>query len=156
MDTTDEEDENGDRTSSYDHQKVMKRDSLEDLRVWRGKSDVLFTVMGVALITSSIRWWPLEVVLVGVWHTLEQNVGTKHDIQRDYLQSECGDGFVSPEAQVAFMIRWLEVSFGLFLTYLLPVFNYLCLFPISLSHSVSMSVLHFSFWHCLSVCLCLL
>jgi hypothetical protein len=33
MDTTDEEDENGDRTSSYDHQKVMKRDSLEDLRV---------------------------------------------------------------------------------------------------------------------------
>jgi hypothetical protein len=30
MDTTDEEDENGDRTSSYDHHKVRKRDSLED------------------------------------------------------------------------------------------------------------------------------
>jgi hypothetical protein len=54
MDTTDEEDENGDRTSPYDHHKDRKRDSLEDLRVWCRKSVVLFTVMTVALITTSM------------------------------------------------------------------------------------------------------
>jgi hypothetical protein len=80
------------------------------------------------------------VVLVAVRHILEQNAEkhffrlfrmdhrtfqhvlarTKHGIQRDYLQSERGDGFVSPEAQVAFTIRWLAVSFGLFLSSLFP------------------------------------
>ncbi len=53
---------------------------------------------------------------------------TKHDIQRDYLQSQRGDGFDSPETQVVFTIRWLAVSFGLFLFSLFPVSNYLCLF----------------------------
>jgi hypothetical protein len=28
-------------------------------------------------------------------------------MQRDYLQSERAGGFVSPEAQLAFTIRWL-------------------------------------------------
>ena len=55
MDTTDEEDENGDRASSCHHHKTRERDSLEDLRVRRRKSAVLFTVMAVALIASSMR-----------------------------------------------------------------------------------------------------
>ena len=55
MDTTDKDDENGDRASSYDHHKTRQRDSLEDLRVWCHKSDVLFTVMTVALIVRSVR-----------------------------------------------------------------------------------------------------
>jgi hypothetical protein len=54
MDTTDEEDEKGDRASSYDHHKARQRDSLEDLRVRRRKSAVLFTIMAVALIASSM------------------------------------------------------------------------------------------------------
>jgi hypothetical protein len=55
MDTTDEEDENGDRASSYDDHKVRQRDSLEDLRVWRRESAMVFTVRAVVLITSSMR-----------------------------------------------------------------------------------------------------
>ena len=55
MDTTDEEDENGDGASSCHHHKNRERDSLEDLRVRRRKSAVLFTVMAVALIASSMR-----------------------------------------------------------------------------------------------------
>ena len=55
MDTTDEEDENGDGASSCHHHKTRERDSLEDLRVRRRKSAVLFTVMAVALIASSMR-----------------------------------------------------------------------------------------------------
>jgi len=54
-----------------------------------------------------------------VGHILEQNVGesllclvqtreflerTKDDIQRDYLKSELGDGFVSSEVQLVFTI----------------------------------------------------
>ena len=54
MDTTDEEDENGDGASSCHHLKTSERDSLEDLRVRRRKSAVLFTVMAVALIASSM------------------------------------------------------------------------------------------------------
>jgi hypothetical protein len=42
MDTTDEEDENGDGASSCHHLKTRERDSLEDLRVRRRKSAVLF------------------------------------------------------------------------------------------------------------------
>ena len=54
MDTTDEEDENGDGASSCHHFKTRERDSLEDLRVRRRKSAVLFTVMAVALIARSM------------------------------------------------------------------------------------------------------
>ena len=54
MDTTDEEDENGDGASSCHHLKTRERDSLEDLRVRRRKSAVLFTVMAVTLIASSM------------------------------------------------------------------------------------------------------
>jgi hypothetical protein len=32
---------------------------------------------------------------------------TEHDMQRRYLQSERAGGYVSPEAQLAFTIRWL-------------------------------------------------
>ena len=49
------QDENGDGASSYDHHKARERDSLKDLRVRRRKSAVLFTVMAVALIASSMR-----------------------------------------------------------------------------------------------------
>ena len=45
MDTTDEEDENGDGASSCHHHKNRERDSLEDLRVRRRKSAVLCTVI---------------------------------------------------------------------------------------------------------------
>ena len=55
MDTTDEEDENGHGASSCHHLKTRERDSLEDLRVWCRRSAVLFTVMAVALIASSMR-----------------------------------------------------------------------------------------------------
>ena len=54
MDTTDEEDENGDGASSVHHHKTWERDSLEDLRVRSRKSAVLFTVMAFALIASSM------------------------------------------------------------------------------------------------------
>jgi hypothetical protein len=37
-------------------------------------------------------------------HVLER---TQHGMQRNYLQSERGGGFVSPEDQLAFTIRWL-------------------------------------------------
>ena len=127
MDTTDEEDENGDGASSCHHHKNRERDSLEDLRVRRRKSAVLFTVMAVALIASSMRdeSWKRSRLEWGTYlrkmpekhfftlfrmdyrtfqHVLER---TKHGMQRDYLQSERAGGFVSPEAQLAFTIRWL-------------------------------------------------
>jgi hypothetical protein len=128
MDTTDEEDENGDGASSCHHHKTRERDSLEDLSVRRRKSAVLFTVMSVALIVSSMRdesWkrsrleWDTYLSKMPekhfftlfrmdyyrtFQHVLER---TKHGMQRDYLQSDRTGGFVSPEAQLAFTIRWL-------------------------------------------------
>ena len=127
MDTTDEEDENGDGASSCHHLKTRERDSLEDLLVRRRKSAVLFTVMAVALIASSMRdeSWKRSRLEWGTYlskmpenhfftlfrmdyRTLQHVVErTKHGMQRDYLQSERAGGFVSPEAQLAFTIRWL-------------------------------------------------
>ena len=107
MDTTDEEDENGDGASSCHHHKNRERDSLEDLRVRRRKSAVLFTVMAVALIASSMRdeSWKRSRLEWGTYlrkmpekhfftlfrmdyrtfqHVLER---TKHGMQRDYQNS---------------------------------------------------------------------
>jgi hypothetical protein len=127
MDTTDEEDENGDGASSCHHLKTRDRDSLEDLRVRRRKSAVLLTVMTVALIANTMRdesWkrsrleWGSYLSKMPEKHFFTlfrmdyrtfQHVQdrTKHGMQRDYLQSERAGGFVSPEAQLAFTIRWL-------------------------------------------------
>ena len=127
MDTTDEEDENGDGASSCHHLKTRERDSLEDLRVRRRKSAVLLTVITVALIANTMRdeSWKRSRLEWGSYlskmpekhfftlfrmdyrtfqHLLDR---TKHGMQRDYLQSERAGGFVSPEAQLAFTIRWL-------------------------------------------------
>ena len=127
MDTTDEEDENGDGASSCHHLKTRERDSLEDLRVRSRKSAVLFTVMSVGLIVISMRdesWkrsrleWDTYLSKMPENHvftlfrmdyrTLQHVVErTKHGMQRDYLQSERAGGFVSPESQLTFTIRWL-------------------------------------------------
>ena len=127
MNTTDEEDENGDGASSCHHLKTRERDSLQDLRVRRRKSAVLFTVMAVALIASTMRdeSWKRSRLEWGSYlsnmpekhfftlfrmdyrtfqHVLER---TYHGMQHDYLQSERAGGFVSPKAQLAFTIRWL-------------------------------------------------
>ncbi len=93
----------------------------------RRKSVVLFAVMAVALIASCMRAesWKRSRLKWGTYlskmpeihlftlfrmdyRTLQHVVErTKHDMQRDYLQSERAGGFVSPEAQLAFTIRWL-------------------------------------------------
>jgi hypothetical protein len=79
MDTTDEEDENGDGASSCHHHKTKEMPEKH-----------FFTLFRMDYRTFQ--------------HVLER---TKHGMQRDYLQSERAGGFVSPEAQLAFTIRWL-------------------------------------------------
>ena len=77
MDTTDVEDENGDGASSYDHHKARERDSLEDLRLWRRKSAVLFTVMTVTLIASSIRddsWKRSRLIVVVYYESIKREL----------------------------------------------------------------------------------
>ena len=129
MDTTDEEDENGDGSSSCHHHKTRERDSLEDLRVWSRKSVVLFTFMTVVLMVRSMRdeSWKRSRLEWGTYlskmpekhfftlcrmdyrtfqHVLDR---TKHGMQRDYLQSERAGGFVSPEAlQVGLRMHRLD------------------------------------------------
>ena len=121
MDTTDEEDENGDGASSCHHLKTRERDSLEDLRVWCRKSAVLFTVIVVALIASSMRdesWKRSRLEWVTYLSKMPENhfftlfrmdyrtfrmdyrtlqhveERTKHGMQRDYLQSELAGGYM--------------------------------------------------------------
>ena len=112
---------------SGDDGQVMETDSLEDLRVRRRKSAVLFTVLTVALIACNMRdeSWKRSRLQWGTYlsampekhfftlfrmdyrtfkHVLDM---TEHGMQRHYLQSERAGGYVSPEAQLAFTIRWL-------------------------------------------------
>ena len=99
---------------------------------WAGHGDrfppaVLFTVLTVALIACNMRdeSWKRSRLQWGTClsampekqfftlfrmdyrtfkHVLDM---TEHGMQRHYLQSERAGGYVSPEAQLAFTIRWL-------------------------------------------------